>query len=405
MQTMRFDGPTLDETVRSGMCTAGPGAKVVGATVVRRGGIGGFFTTEHVEVEVEVPLNQEEVEIPVKQETVPPGREVAPPRREALRPRQQEALRQEPGPPRQDAAAAETTASLPSAQPPSVELTEPSPKEPGPPEWQQSQPAPPSWAALPSRAALPSQADHGPSASEVAARPALTPSERRPTSNAAVNDMLERIATKVGLVAPVDLLDPPSLVSGDELDFGHTTAAPATAPMSRRPGWLTAAPVTQNLPERRLVRPGEALEALGLPANLCRSFVAATSLQALEAELVMVLKAELPPLPAIPRSPGSVVALVGEPNSLMACARALAAEIGADPGEIALAARHKVWRANTSAISSPAEAREQLGSWRRRPRPTVVAIEQQVGPFGNESARRLGFRPACPVLRHRRGLP
>ncbi len=54
MPTLRFDGPTLEEAVEAAKRQLGPAPKIVAATRVRKGGVGGFFAREHIEVEVEV---------------------------------------------------------------------------------------------------------------------------------------------------------------------------------------------------------------------------------------------------------------------------------------------------------------------------------------------------------------
>ena len=54
MPTQRFEAPSLEQAVRIVRAEAGPTARIVGATRVRRGGVGGFFAREHVELEVEV---------------------------------------------------------------------------------------------------------------------------------------------------------------------------------------------------------------------------------------------------------------------------------------------------------------------------------------------------------------
>jgi hypothetical protein len=54
LPTLRFEGPNLEEAVEAARGRVGPSAKIVGASRVRRGGLGGFFSREHVEVEVEI---------------------------------------------------------------------------------------------------------------------------------------------------------------------------------------------------------------------------------------------------------------------------------------------------------------------------------------------------------------
>jgi hypothetical protein len=75
-----------------------------------------------------------------------------------------------------------------------------------------------------------------------------------------------------------------------------------------------------------------------------------------------------------------VVAVIGPAKHVMNTARALAAEIGTPPGEVTLATQRKTWTQRNDVISSADEATEHRRSWRWRPRPAIVAVEEPVRP-------------------------
>ena len=114
-----------------------------------------------------------------------------------------------------------------------------------------------------------------------------------------------------------------------------------------------------------------------------------TSAEAFETTLKLVLRAALPALPALPGSRGSVVAVLGPPDEVLTVARSFAGELSLPLEEVPLATRRKVWSQKLTLIRSPSEAAEQRHSWRWRPGPTVVAIEQAVVPNAVEWARAL----------------
>jgi hypothetical protein len=89
----------------------------------------------------------------------------------------------------------------------------------------------------------------------------------------------------------------------------------------------------------------------------------------------------------MPRSATSVVAVVGPRGQVLETARALAADLGAPPEEVALATQRNVWRHQDRLISSPEAAVEERRSWRWRGHPTVVAIEASVRPNDDGWAR------------------
>jgi hypothetical protein len=120
---------------------------------------------------------------------------------------------------------------------------------------------------------------------------------------------------------------------------------------------------------------------------MCRALPPAPSIEALETELAELLSSLLPVVAASPRSRGNVVVVVGSPSRVLVRAQVVARDLGTPPEDVALVTRRKVWREHGGAISTPEQAAEQRRSWRWRPGPSVVALEQPVRPIGNEWAR------------------
>jgi hypothetical protein len=115
---------------------------------------------------------------------------------------------------------------------------------------------------------------------------------------------------------------------------------------------------------------------MGLPAAYVP---AAPSLAAFEAALRSSLS-RLPAAPALPKTTGSVVAVVGERNAALALARELSTEAGLDPDAVTLATRRRVPARTPEnlVISGSDEALEKRRSWRRRERPSVVVIDTEL---------------------------
>ena len=148
-------------------------------------------------------------------------------------------------------------------------------------------------------------------------------------------------------------------------------ATPAPAPV------ITQLPATQaavNLPETR--SHVGALVKMGLPASYVPAVPSAAALEAaLRASLT-----RLPDAPAMPKSTGSIVAIVGERNAAMDVARDLSAQAGLDPDAVTIATRKRM-PARTPEhliISGTDDAAEKRRSWRRRERPSVVVIDSDL---------------------------
>ncbi len=153
------------------------------------------------------------------------------------------------------------------------------------------------------------------------------------------------------------------------------------APAARLPQpAATPGSLAPTAPAGHLSELGLALQSLGVPVQACSAVTHAATRETIEGELRRALDLALPPLPAAPRSPSSVVAVVGPPNTVMSTARGIARDLGASPDEVALATQRKVWRKQDRVILSAEVAVEERRSWRWRDHPSVVAIEQDVRP-------------------------
>ena len=207
--------------------------------------------------------------------------------------------------------------------------------------------------------------------------------------------VMERMAFNAGVpdAAPAVADDEPAFVAEaeivDEIPVPAPAPvvqapAPAPSPAAQAPAPLpTPAPVPAVAPSAPPVMLGEprghvgALVKMGLPS----SFVPAVpSSAALEAALRSSLT-RLPEAPAMPKSTGSVVAIVGERNAALDVARELSSQAGLDPDAISVASRRRL-PARTPEhliISGSDDAAEKRRSWRRRDRPSVVVIDSELG--------------------------
>jgi len=364
LPTRRFEGTTLDEAVQAARQNAGAGAKVVGASRVRRGGIAGFFAREHIEVEVEVPdkPNKREVppewEIPGKKPTTDRAADLgtSPLGNDNFDPLEQVISQMATEGPSSVLDLAETVNALEghgtgrSTQRPVFSLRRPP-------------------ASADDRS--PTRTDER-SASSADDRSPASADEPPTTSERDFAAVLERIAREPGLTSNEAQLGAP--VHHDPLllkDFGESQGSGRYPDLSGRPDV-----------GRRRGNMGKALQLLGLPEALCQQVMPAVSCEGLEAELARVLRTVLAPSPALPTSPTSVMAVVGPAKHALVTARALARELGAPPEQVVIATQRKVWSRRETVISSPEAAVEQRRSWRWRSWPSVVVVEQPVRPFG-----------------------
>jgi hypothetical protein len=163
------------------------------------------------------------------------------------------------------------------------------------------------------------------------------------------------------VVAPAVSFDAALAAAVREQEAGPWPAATALAEAARVQRLRPITPRTSALGPNDL----GALERLGLPTHQL-SLPMRTDEPAAVA-LVRLLE-QLPAAPRFPRAAGTVVALLAERGVVVDLAEQLAAEIGAD--EIVLASPRR-----GADVREAAAAEDARRSWRRRRRPTLVAVE------------------------------
>jgi hypothetical protein len=258
-------------------------------------------------------------------------------------------------------------------------------------------PAPPRRATAPA-GAPPAAPPARPAAAPVggpapAPRPAASaPAPSRPGApgpdNANFAMMLERIVREAGLAVPGA---PPAAPGPTGAPQPGSPVPQASAVLTEltpsTPSGLQRQPAPAS-PERigELSGLGLAVHALGLPLPACQAVRSVTTREELEHELCRALELALPPLPGPPKLPTSIVAVVGPRDEVMEVARAVTDDIGASRQELAIATQRPVWRAQERVLGPAGEVAEERRTWRWRGRPSVVAIEQPVRAGGSQWA-------------------
>jgi len=147
---------------------------------------------------------------------------------------------------------------------------------------------------------------------------------------------------------------------------------------ARPPGGSTLRPDSPaTAPDAR------ALARIGLPEDIRRR-AASTPGPAPGADpsdWLLGLLAGLPEAPPLPQGRGSVIVVAGAREAALLLARQITAELGLDPDGLVFASPGYRGRAipverRFTAVEEAAEARS---SWRRRTRPTVVAVDAPIG--------------------------
>jgi len=147
-----------------------------------------------------------------------------------------------------------------------------------------------------------------------------------------------------------------------DVDEVVTTFAATPASRTVRPA-TTAAEMIDRY-ETRLLK-------LGLPPRLIPRGVGPNGLKGALVESLV----RLPPAPNVPPATGVVIATVGVGATPVLLARDLATEIGLDPDDVMLATRERLGGGIPAWLQmcDAATAQERRLSWRRRTRPTIVA--------------------------------
>jgi hypothetical protein len=228
----------------------------------------------------------------------------------------------------------------------------------------------------------------------------------------ATEDFCERLLSMADGVSDLDQRSPASSVSTEQPQFaavldsitrhmeanGAPPPAPAAAPTAAvAPAALpnpfaavtaeapAAAPATRAVDARLLAR-------IGLPEDIRRAAVAhpAPPAGVDPSAWLLGLLLNLPVPERLPQGPGSVIVVVGGREAALLLARQIAGELGLDPDALLIASplyRGRAIPAERRLTSVEAAAESRLG-WRRRPRPTVVAVDAPMGR-SSEWARRV----------------
>jgi hypothetical protein len=200
--------------------------------------------------------------------------------------------------------------------------------------------------------------------------------------------------------------EPPPSVSTEQPEFAavfesitrHMEAQTAAAPVRAHAGLSAppapaAVPVPAAPPVPEPARPAvdiAALARLGLPEDITRA--AATTPAPMGADPSAWLLGLLNRVPAperLPQGPGSVIVVAGGREAALDLARQLADELGLDPEALLIASPTYKSRGIPAhrRLATEESAGEARRSWRRRPRPTIVAVEAPMGRRGDWARR------------------
>ncbi|MGQ0825076.1 MAG: hypothetical protein ACT4OX_08635 [Actinomycetota bacterium] len=333
----------------------GPGARIVAANRVRKGGLGGFFAREHYEVIVEKGAGGAHTPGPVAMPTGNGRARVAASildLAEAVNEEERDTIVLDDEP---------KSVSTPQSRP-STETAE--------------------FAAVLDRITQVADAA-AVGASEVPPRPGQRPSALATM----VQESLEAAAqtARRGATA-ARVVEDPAVVEPETMDIDiDIVAETITPPLFRR--------VART--EEVIERPENALARLGLPARLIPR---GTTPKQMQGALIESLS-RLPVSPLLPDAPGVVVAVVGHGVQPVLLARELADELDIDPDRVVLATREPLGEGIPAwlQVCDAATAEERRRSWRRRPYPTLVACSVPPGRHQLEWARDIldHLEPTC----------
>ncbi len=366
--THTLEGPDLEALLARVPAEHGPEAVIVAANKLRSGGIGGFFAKEGFEVVVEVPdAVAESSEPSVERDLHEAPRAAAPsaPRisteaagfagvlermvRDAgiedqgprlvgpamTRDPAVSAVAAEPATVAEPEGEAERFEPLATVRVDRAEVTTVG---------AQAEPAAPMMPAAPAAPAMPA-------APATPMMPAAPAAPMMPTVTAAHSAVPEGTTTAAATMLPVSPLR-------------STPGAPANA-------LAVQGPISPALDQRWLAR-------IGLPTNVAARLSTVSADPTIELLHLMEQVTRPDPLPS---TGGAVIAIVGKrAEALEVCAQ-FAEQLGINPEEVLVAAA--AFRGGSIAqerrITTIELAQEQRRSWRRRPRPTIVAVEASLG--------------------------
>jgi hypothetical protein len=331
----QFEGPVLEDLLQRVRAEVGPGARIVAANRIRKGGVGGFFSRQAFEVLVEA------ADAP---STATPASAPAP-----TRPTADTASVENRAPATilelADAVSADERNDV-------IDLVEERSLSTETRDFAQ---------VLDrfSRAIDATAEELGRAPSPFPRFPGTAPeidlrvTDRATTAGAA--------PTAPPVPAPNEPLEPAPRPTNDD-DVDVTTFAATPTPRTVRPVTPPAAVIDRY--ETRLLK-------LGLPPRLIPRGVGPNGLKGALVESLI----RLPPAPNVPPALGVVIATVGVGATPVVLARDLATDLGLDPDDVMLATREPLGGGIPAWLQmcDPATAQERRLSWRRRTRPTIVA--------------------------------
>jgi hypothetical protein len=363
---VQIQGASIDELLTRVADDYGPGARILAAERVRRGGVGGFFSKEHYEMTVEVP-EPTGGSVPAEPAAAEP----------ATAPRTAGSLLELADAVSEDERAG--SRGFAASTPPTV-----STENPG-------------FAAVMTRLASTLAAEPGSLVPD-------TPAALLPDSGAAGSGVIASGAVASGAVtatlAPPQTrpaaLRPQRKAAVPEQAGPHRTPArdPRRGPVRR--AYTASSAEQQETPQTPAARrPSDApaagqrrqaaLRALGLPARLLpagRGSVLDQLTRALSAA---------PQAPRLPAGAGEVIVVAGPAAAALATARAVAGLLHLDDTAVHLVAHTALGSrvpASRLVTGRTAAARRRLG-WATKPHPVVVALDAPMAPERLDDARRL----------------
>jgi hypothetical protein len=173
-------------------------------------------------------------------------------------------------------------------------------------------------------------------------------------------------------------------------------SAPVATPLMTEQPALAEQPVLAEQPtlaEQPVpIADARAMARIGLPEDIRRAAISvpAPAFGAGFSAWLLGVLCDLPVAPRLPQGRGSVIVVAGHREDALLLARQIMAELGIDTDGLILASPGYKGRAipPERRITDVEAAGEARSSWRRRSRPTVVAVEASIGRSG-EWARRV----------------
>ena len=208
----------------------------------------------------------------------------------------------------------------------------------------------------------------------------------------ATEDFRDRLLSLADDVDDVDATGPalsteqPAFTALLESITRHMEAPEARAAFV--PPSLPAAPTPPAPPAAPVVDAD--LARLGLPEDITRAAAAVPAPPGADPSAWLLdLLQKIPAAEGLPQAPGSVVVVVGGRDAALRLARQMADELGLDHDSLLIASAGYRGRAvpahrRLTGVESAADARS---SWRRRLRPTIVAVDAAPGHSGDWARR------------------